>query len=271
MRISFNELKKIVVAVDPAGGHGEGAADTGIVVVGRGPHQDKTCKLQELTGRCPGHGYVLGDFTCHLAPAGWAKRAITVYDRFEADRIIAEVNYGGEMVGTTVHAVRAGVPFQAVNASRGKHIRAEPIAALFEQGRFHFVVPCPQLEDELTTWTEDAKWSPNRLDAMVWGATALGLIGGQGHAFLQVWRGEIAARKKANPKDESPEAKALRNIIRLAPRHGVRPDSAVGAAADKRIDTTCEHIYRSDICLVCGGSRDDVEAAGVTRRGALRA
>lgn len=154
------DMVRVVVAVDPAGSSGEGADDTGIVVVGR----DRD-----------GFGYVLADRTCHASPAGWAHEAVRALDEFQADRIVAEVNHGGEMVGHTVRTERAGVPFRAVHASRGKVIRAEPISALYEQGRVRHAGPFPELVDQLTTWTPDAAKSPDRLDALVWGMTDLGL------------------------------------------------------------------------------------------------
>lgn len=263
MRVDFDELRRIVIAVDPAVTHGEGSDDTGIVVVAHGPHQDKTCKLLELTGRCPGHGYVLADLTCHAAPHKWAKRVVAAYDKFQADRVIAEVNNGGDMVGATIHAVRAGIPYTAVNASRGKRKRAEPVAALWEQGRMHFVSHCPELEDELTTWTQDAKWSPNRLDALVWGCSALGLIGGQGEAFLRAWKGDIAQRKLDPSRQESQEKKELARIIKMAPKFGNRKPKEI--ADGQRY---CEHRWRGDTCVFCNQLRSEVEV--VQHRGGPR-
>lgn len=263
MIIDFNELRRIVVSIDPATTHNENSDDTGIVVVAHGPHIDlasKPCKLMEMTGRCAGHGYVLGDFTCHLAPHGWAKRAVALYDRFEADRVIAEVNNGGDMVGETIHAVRAGVPYTSVRASRGKHIRAEPVAALWEQGRCHFVDSSPELEDECTSWSKDAIWSPNRLDALVWGFTALGLIGGQGEAFLRVWSGQTKERL-ANPEDvKSKELASLANVIKLRPKYGERAEQA--PVSD------CDHRWRGDFCVFCAQPKSELEVA--PPRGGLR-
>lgn len=250
------------MAIDPAVTHGEGADECGIVIVARGPHQPETCKLAELTGRCPGHGYVLGDVSGRMAPHAWARRAIKAYDTFKADRIIAEVNNGGDMVGETIHAVKAGVPYTAVHASRGKHKRAEPVAALWEQGRMHFAVSCPQLEDELTSWEPDSDWSPNRLDALVWGCTALGLIGGQGDGFLAYWRGEISKRNEpvavaANTraaKDDKRAARQLQRLMRRTPRHGAeQPSEGV-----TREQSRCEHRWRDNRCLFCGLVRASV-------------
>lgn len=254
MRISADDLRRIVVAIDPAVTHGETADETGIVVVGRGPHQPETCRLADLTGRCPGHGYVLADVSARVAPHEWARRAVKAYDAFKADRIIAEVNNGGDMVGETIHAIRAGVPYTAVNASRGKHKRAEPVAALWEQGRMHFAVACPQLEDELTSWEPDSTWSPNRLDALVWGCTALGLIGGQGQAFLAFWRGEIATREReaAQPTPTRSDATAVRQLKRLM-RSG--PQFGTASYGPTPAQRRCEHRWRGDYCVFCSLTR----------------
>lgn len=160
------DLVRIVVAIDPAATSGEGADDTGIVVVGKGRD---------------GHGYVLADVSCHESPAGWAKRAIEAYRLHRADRLIGEANNGGEMVELTIRAVerddaRRQVPaaFSLVWASRGKQARAEPISALYEQGRVHHVGMHADLESEQTTWVPGVSgWSPNRVDALVWACTEL--------------------------------------------------------------------------------------------------
>lgn len=156
------DMVRVVVAIDPAGSSGDGADDTGIVVVGRD---------------ADGWGYVLADRTCHATPHGWASAAVKAYDEFGADRIVAEVNHGGEMVAHTVRTVRPAIPFKAVHASRGKAIRAEPIAALYEQARIRHAGPFPALVDQLTTWVpgDTSAKSPDRLDALVWGLTELGL------------------------------------------------------------------------------------------------
>lgn len=161
VREAPTDLMRIVVAVDPAATSGEDADDTGIVVVGRGRD---------------GHGYVLSDVSCHESPAGWAKRAIEAYRLHRADRVVYEANQGGEMVEQTLRTVAAGtsLPTGAVWASRGKQARAEPISALYEQGRVHHVGMFADLESELTTWVPGSStWSPNRLDALVWACTEL--------------------------------------------------------------------------------------------------
>lgn len=157
-------LRRIVVAVDPAAKSHEikedGAA-TGIVAAGEGED---------------GRGYVLDDATCRASPNGWARRAMALFDRLEADVMVAEVNNGGDMVGETIRAVRPSVPYREVTASRGKWTRAEPIAALYEQGRISHVGTFPELEDEMVligpNGLADGR-SPDRADALVWALTEL--------------------------------------------------------------------------------------------------
>jgi phage terminase large subunit-like protein len=155
------ELIRVVVAIDPAMTSGEDADETGIMVVGRGEN---------------GHGYVLRDLSGRFTPQTWAQRALGGYSEYEADRIVAEVNNGGEMVEHTLRTVDSRVPYRAVHATRGKRVRAEPIAALYEQGRMHHVGSFPELEDQMCTFTPDGyDGSPDRLDAMVWAVTELDL------------------------------------------------------------------------------------------------
>ena len=157
-------MRRIVVAIDPAVTSGEDADETGIIVAGVG--QD-------------GHGYVLEDHTCRDTPEGWARRALTAFRDCDADRLVAEVNNGGDLVGSTLRMVAGGqVPFTAVRASRGKVVRAEPVAALYEQGRVHHVGSMPALEDQMCAFTSDfdkktAGYSPDRVDALVWALTEL--------------------------------------------------------------------------------------------------
>jgi hypothetical protein len=155
---SVPELNKIVVGVDPSGSAGGDAC--GIVVVGRS---------------VDGHGYVLDDRTLHGSPSQWAHEAVATYHRHGADRLVAEQNFGGEMVATTISTVPDAPFVSLVTASRGKLVRAEPIAAVSEQGRFHMVGTFAALEDELVSY-DGTGHSPNRLDAMVWAATELRLV-----------------------------------------------------------------------------------------------
>jgi phage terminase large subunit-like protein len=156
------EMARVVVAVDPSGtSGGDDGDDIGIVVAGRG---------------IDGQGYVLEDATCKLSPEGWARRAITAYHRWGADRLVAERNFGGAMVKAVIRTADASVPYKEVTASRGKWVRAEPVSALYEQGRVHHVGGLPDLEDEQVLFTAGGyagEGSPNRTDALVWALTEL--------------------------------------------------------------------------------------------------
>ena len=174
------ELRRIVVAIDPAVSSAPDADETGLVAVGVGSD---------------GHGYVLADMSGRLSPDAWARRAIATYRTWAADRIVAEVNQGGELVEATLRTVDPMVPYRAVRASRGRRTRAEPVAALYEQGRVHHVGWFPELEDQLCAALPDGGVGPDdRLDALVWGLTALDLAGsGWDHPgaipyALGVWR-----------------------------------------------------------------------------------
>ena len=155
------DLVRLVIAIDPAGSSHEDADETGIVAAGLG---------------ADGHGYVLVDVSGRYTPGGWAAKAVSHYETLKADRIVGEVNNGGEMVGHTVRmAAQADgktVAYAAVHASRGKQTRAEPIAALFEQFRVHHVGMLPELEDQMCSWVPGMK-SPDRMDALVWALTDL--------------------------------------------------------------------------------------------------
>jgi len=165
-------LNRIVVAIDPAVTANKESDLTGIVVSGVDVN---------------GHGYVLGDYTLKGSPQQWASKAIELYHKFDADRIIAEVNQGGDMVKTTIHGIDDTIPYKAVRASRGKYARAEPISAMYERGLIHHVkdtldseATLGELETQMTTWEPlGSIGSPDRLDALVWSMTELMLNGVQ--------------------------------------------------------------------------------------------
>jgi predicted phage terminase large subunit-like protein len=152
------DLKRIVVAIDPAISVGENSDSTGIIVAGIG-HDN--------------HGYVLEDITGKFSPTEWAMRAIAAYKRHRADRIVAEANQGGAMVESCLRAVDANVPVKLVHASRGKITRAEPISALYEQGRVCHVGGFAELEDEMCSYEPGSAKFPDRMDALVWALTEL--------------------------------------------------------------------------------------------------
>ena len=158
------DLVRIVVAVDPSGATGnpeDGGDSIGIVVVGR---------------RADGGFHVLEDATCRLSPAGWARRAVDRYAVHMADAIVAETNYGGAMVEAVIHQADRNARVKMVTASRGKAVRAEPVASLYEQGRVTHAKGMDALEDQmlqmtLTGFVGDG--SPDRVDALVWAISEL--------------------------------------------------------------------------------------------------
>ena len=148
-------FKRVVVAVDPSGS--AGGDEVGIVSAAEG---------------IDGHFYILADRSLHAGPDSWARVAVNEYHKRHADRLVAENNYGGDMVEKVIRTVDQLISYHPVTATRGKELRAEPIAALYEQHIVHHVGEFMQLEDELTTWKPGGK-SPNRLDALVWVLTEL--------------------------------------------------------------------------------------------------
>jgi predicted phage terminase large subunit-like protein len=159
VRVAPQPLERVLIAIDPAVTHGPDSDETGILVVGLG---------------ADGDGYVLDDLSGRYPPEEWARRAIQAYRTYSADRIIGETNNGGTLVEHTLRSVDPGIPFTAVHASRGKLTRAEPVSALYEQGRCHHVGIFGPLEDQLTSYDGSRGGSsPDRLDALVWGLTAL--------------------------------------------------------------------------------------------------
>lgn len=151
------QMKRIVVAIDPAITSTESSNETGIVVAGLGMDD---------------HGYVLEDKTLRASPRGWASQAITAYEAWGADRIVVEANQGGEMVTGTLTAIDDRLSIRAVHASRGKLTRAEPVVALYEKGQVHHVGAFEQLEDQMTSYVPGEP-SPDRMDALVWALTDL--------------------------------------------------------------------------------------------------
>jgi phage terminase large subunit-like protein len=112
--------------------------------------------------------FVLNDYSCHGTPQEWANEVAAAYHRYEADMIVAEKNFGGDMVEATIKSVDGTLPVKLVNASRGKLVRAEPISVLYEKGLVYHVQRLPELEDELCMYDPLTSDSPNRMDALVW-------------------------------------------------------------------------------------------------------
>jgi phage terminase large subunit-like protein len=157
------DLQRVVIGVDPAVTVSGQSSLTGIVVAGLGT--DK-------------RAYVLADLSGRYSPDRWAKTVVKAFDDYGADRIIAEGNQGGELVRVNIKTVRPNMPVRIVHARHSKQARAEPVAALYEQGKVSHAAPFPELELQLTTWEPlGNEPSPDRLDAMVWALTDLMLKG----------------------------------------------------------------------------------------------
>ena len=153
----MEELERIVVAIDPAVTSEPGSDETGIIVAGVDPE---------------GEGYVLEDLSGRYAPTEWANIAVAAYERWHADRVVAEVNNGGDLVETVLRQADKNVAYRKVHASRGKFVRAEPVSLLYEKGRIHHVGLFGPLEDQMCNFTVDLDrhimGSPDRVDALVW-------------------------------------------------------------------------------------------------------
>lgn len=175
-------MNRVIIAIDPSGARGQFDTDAdaiGLIAAGMG---------------VDGHAYVLEDRTGHYSPEAWAQIACQMYRRHNADRIVAERNFGGDMVRAVIQGSDPNVPYRDVTASRGKWVRAEPIAALYEQGKVHHVGRFPDLEDELGNFTTAGyvgDRSPNRADALVWAMTEL--FGG-GTGLFEFWRQQVEAQ-----------------------------------------------------------------------------
>lgn len=148
---------RLVVAIDPAVTSNKNSDETGIVVCGKKGNR----------------GYVLEDRSGIYSPNEWASIAVALYHKYKADRVIGEVNNGGDMIESILRQVDKTVSYKAVRASRGKVTRAEPIVSLYEQGLVYHSKKLPELELQMTTWNPSKNDSPDRIDAMVWGLSEL--------------------------------------------------------------------------------------------------
>lgn len=161
-----DDLSRVVVAIDPAVSSNEGSDETGIVAGGYARGDDGI-----------GHAYILDDVTLRGKPDEWARAAVALYDLLDADMIVAEANNGGEMVRQTIRTIRPTLNVKLVHASRGKVVRAEPVAALYERGVVHHCGNFAQLEDQMCAFRTDhdrkKDGSPDRVDALVWLLTEL--------------------------------------------------------------------------------------------------
>lgn len=169
-------LSRIVVAVDPSGSDGVGGDRQGIVVAATDDD---------------GRGYVLEDLSTRLSPDGWARVAVQAYHRWQADCLVAEINYGGAMVESVIRAADPNIRYKAVTASRGKHVRAEPVAALYEQGKVFHCGTFVELEEQMSMFTTagyQGGASPDRVDALVWAITELMLAEQEGMGIYHYYR-----------------------------------------------------------------------------------
>jgi phage terminase large subunit-like protein len=175
------ELKRVVIGVDPSGGSRASNDECGIVAAGIGKCR---CKGTEEN-----HAFVLADASGRFSPEGWARAAVNLYQRFQGDRVVAEQNFGGAMVEATLRQVAPEVSYRGVTASRGKVIRAEPIAAAYEMGKVHHVGTHARLEDQMCEWSPMTDtYSPDRVDALVWALTDLKIGSGGEPVFPTGWR-----------------------------------------------------------------------------------
>ena len=163
------QVVRRVVSIDPAVTANEDSDETGIIVCSRDGN---------------GHGYVEADYSMRGTPNEWAQKVVAVFDEHQCDAIVIEVNQGGDMVANTLRTVRSNLPIREVRATKGKRLRAEPISAMYEQGRIHHVGVFGDLETQMTNWTQDDPNSPDRLDALVHGFTEL-MSGGGTEAYLR--------------------------------------------------------------------------------------
>ena len=244
---------RIAVSVDPQKEFGETAAETGIMVTGI----DAT-----------GHGYLLEDLSFSGSPEEWGRVAVTAFDEWEADILVYEANQGGEMVAAVLRSAAKSlkedglrtadfVPLKDVHASRGKYVRAEPVAQLYEQGKVHHVGSFPVLEDQLCEWTPnvDMGYSPDRMDSLVWGLTELmvGSIPHQGLMDYYSQESKAVASRLNGQKSLVPSA-----IVSLQAPEGI--NTAYGRDGTKYLLDLNDHLFHVKEADVAG-----LEQAGFRR------
>ena len=183
IEVSPDDFEEIVIGVDPAVTSGEDADETGIIVAARGPHQPDTCVIPH----CKWHAYILEDATLpksnKSSPDRWGRRVIEAYDQWNASVCVVESNQGKELLRSVLQNIRPDLPVELPHAGVSKEARAEPIVALYEQGRVHHIgdpIHYALLEDQMTTWVPTGKRgrvSPDRMDALVWAVTRLDING----------------------------------------------------------------------------------------------
>lgn len=211
-RMRLDDLPDLIrrtVGVDPSGGAGEQGivvtAKSGLLLPGLlpAPAPDPDEPAPVGAPRPQPHGFVLDDRSCQLPPEGWGQRAVQAAIDWEAEDIAVEVNYGGDqaiaVIRTAMEKLGVDIPVRKVRATQGKAIRAQPVAALSAQGRWHHAGTFPELEDQLCTWYPELGWSPDRLDGMVWGPWHMKLVGtvtrGQGSLGGDLARKQIVGSR----------------------------------------------------------------------------
>lgn len=167
------EMVRVVMGVDPSVTSSEDSDETGIIIVGKS---------------VDGQGFVLADASIKGTADEWGRACIEAFDAFNVDRVVGEVNNGGDLIERVLRTLRPNIPFKAVRASRGKAKRAEPVAALYEQGRVWHLGMFPLLEDQMSRFTPDGEFdsSPDRADALVWSLTELMLLKREARPFKKI-------------------------------------------------------------------------------------
>lgn len=232
------EIVRTVVAIDPAATSGENANESGIIVASLGDD---------------GHCYVQGDISGNYQPTEWAKAGIGAYYLHRCDRIVGEINNGGEMIESTLRAVDDKVSYRSVHASHGKYIRAEPVSALYEQGRVHHVGFFAALEDQQCEFTIDfdrkiAGYSPDRLDALVWAITELMMGAGDFQGWLEFMKNQARGERSAEEKEAGVKAKPG-----MRPVNPAEPDGGdLRAIYDRAIKAANAAMPDGDACRGCG-------------------
>lgn len=230
------DLGRIVVAIDPAVTSNEESDETGIIVCGRDQQS-------------PPRFFVLADDSTIASPDAWARKAVVAYRRHRADRIIGESNNGGEMIEAVVRHVDPNISYKSVHATRGKVIRAEPIAALYEQGRVHHVGTFADLESQLTEWNPESSDSPDRMDALVWALTELseGFSGTHGLVeYLKSGQAEADLDRMCEPLPSS--RPVHENALAAMPTPPVAPTPTCPECGADKVTRVSGQVHR---CLSC--------------------
>lgn len=241
--LALARRRRVIVAVDPSGAAGkddERADEIGIVVAAQGDD---------------GHAYVLADRSLRDAPAVWGRAAVAAYHEFDADQIIAEENFGGEMVRFVIRAADANAPVRVITASRGKVLRAEPVSALYEQGLVHHVGRFAVLEDQLCAFTTQGyrgEGSPDHADALVFAITELMLK--ESASLLEFYRLQAKDRLLAQADEGRRESEPM-----------IRLEAPVGISAVHGLSSTYYMVDAGRILAVRPEDAPTLVSAGYTR------